>query len=212
MHDPMTVAFDIARPWPKRVRWGKRRWYWPAVITIWHVEPGGRDSGDVCKHHRRWQEPDGTWRSKPLRGWRWHVWHWRIQVRPLQALRRWALTRCEWCGGRSRKGDVVNHSLAMGRKRGPWWRGERNLFHADCTSVWTAHATCLCDHPLLSQGDYGQCQFCGKSRAWRKFPDDADRALSALPAGSRITADVRPLVEQVWAERRAAREAVEETP
>lgn len=206
MHDPKTVAFAIPRPWPQPGLTKRRRFYWPPLITVWHNEPNGHDSGEVCKHYRRWQDQDGQWRWKSLHGWRWHVWHWSLQIHPYQHLRRWALTRCEWCGGRSRKGDVVNHSLSWDRARGPWWRGERGLFHGDCTSVYTAHRTCMCVDPLLSHGDYGQCQFCGKGRAWRKEPDDADRALAALPKGSRITAAVRPLVEQVWAERRAARE------
>jgi len=60
MHDPMVVAFEIRRPWPRRRRLVGRR-YWPALITIWHVEPNGHDSGEVCKHSHRWQEPDGTW-------------------------------------------------------------------------------------------------------------------------------------------------------
>ena len=61
MHDPMVVAFEIRRPWPERQArpFGKTRWrfrgafwniagrglYWPGLVTIWHVEPEGRDSG-----------------------------------------------------------------------------------------------------------------------------------------------------------------------
>lgn len=52
-----------------------RGFYWPSLVTIWHVEPGGHDSGEVCKHYRREQLPDGTWTSTTMRGWRWHVFH-----------------------------------------------------------------------------------------------------------------------------------------
>src|SRR4051812_42110753 len=44
------------------------------LATIWHVEPDGHDSGEVCKHWRRF--PDGT--TEVTRAWRWHVHHWRI--------------------------------------------------------------------------------------------------------------------------------------
>ena len=153
MHDPMVVAFEIRRPWPERQArpFGKTRWrfrgafwniagrglYWPGLVTIWHVEPEGRDSGTVCKY----------------RSHKWHVHHWRIQVHPFQNLRRWALTRCEWCGGRSRDGDRVNISKQWDRDRGHWWRGERGLFHQGCTSIHEVHYAVLentgqiCVHP-----------------------------------------------------------------
>lgn len=54
MHDPLTVAFDIKRPWPHHVSIGKdgRKWkHYPSLITIWHRDPekpcrGRRD--DSC--------------------------------------------------------------------------------------------------------------------------------------------------------------------
>lgn len=159
MHDPMTVAHTIRRPWPSRpravtrgprwrVRFHHRPWwdpsdyyshwriagrefYWPSLITIWHNEPGGRDSGDVCPHRVRWQDESGKWRSKPLRGWRWHVHHWSIQVHPFQNWRRRLLTRCEECG---RKGSP-NIGHQWDREKGPWWKGERGLYHRECSSL-----------------------------------------------------------------------------
>jgi hypothetical protein len=207
VHDPMTVAHEIPRPWPSRsgmpaaaadVRWrvrlhhehgpwcepgcagnpfpwwrarsysrfwrlAGRDFYWPPLVTIWHVEPGGRDGLSVCS--RRYQDRHGDWHF--TRGWRWHVHHWHVQLHPVQELRRWALTRCEWCGGRSVKGDLVNHSLSWDLPGSPWWRGERGLFHADCTELASADAACLCDEPAPEQGrDYGRCLRCGKFRAW----------------------------------------------
>lgn len=191
MHDPLVVAFEIKRPWRTRAGLSGFR-YRPAVITVWHREPGGRDSGDVCRY-------SGHWRL--------HVHHWRIQVRPLQDLRRSLLTRCAWCGGRSRKGDPVNISHQWDGPRGRWWKGEPGLFHHDCSAVQIAHAKCFCTVPVLRHGDYGQCEVCGGHRAWHQEPDEADRLLAALPKGSRITPDVRPAVEAAWAERRKRKEA-----
>lgn len=139
MHDPMVVAFDIRRPWPqvRRLRkgdpqrtrrglsWpfaytGRRELYWPAVVTVWHVEPGGADALTVCGSRSRWQ---------------WHVHHWRIQVQPLQHLRRSLLTRCAHCGGRSVKGNRVNVSHSWDGERAPWWRGEVGLYHNACSAI-----------------------------------------------------------------------------
>jgi hypothetical protein len=190
MHDPEVVAFTLLRPWPQRQSrpFGKSRWrfhghfwniagiglYWPSLITVWHVEPGGRDSGEVCKHHRRWRDENDEWQSVPIRSWRWHVHHWRIQVHPLQHLRRWALTRCEWCHGRSRKGDVANFSHQWDPDKGRWWRGERGLYHKDCSDIATAHRVCLCGVGPWEHGTggqpYGLCASCGKYRGWRKEP------------------------------------------
>jgi hypothetical protein len=229
MHDPLVVAFDIRRPWPRRspfydagnsrdgkrwrIRWSPfwtlagRGWYFPAIVTIWHREPGGRDSGEVCKHHTSKQLPDGTWKHAPRRRWRLHIHHWRIQVAPLQALRRWALTRCAWCGGRSRRGDLVNVSHQWDHEKSPWWRGEAGLFHVDCSNVEHAHQLCYCADPLFRHGDYGRCLSCGGFRAWRKAPTDAHRMLRTLAKGQRIPAEMKPHLERIWAEVRAEREA-----
>ncbi len=261
MHDPMVVAFEIRRPWPRRSKsydakpgrprwsfgrmkvepdspgdvaaWARKRpvfpwwqprsyspfwvlagrgYYWPAVITVWHVEPGGHDSGEVCKHYERRQDSDGKWHGRLNRSWRWHVWHWHLQVIPLQALRRWALTRCAWCGGRSVKGVPVNCSNQWDGPRDRWWRGELDLYHSDCMSVEVAHRRCLCAEPQFTVDghgvlrDHGKCLTCGKLRGWHSNPDDADRMLAALPIGSRIPAELRPELEAAWARRRAAKE------
>jgi hypothetical protein len=79
MHDPDVVALEIRR-----------------VVTIWHREPGGHDSGEVCRHWKR--QPDGT--VKVVNGWRWHVRHWRIQVHLAQRIHQWLTHRCDGCGRR----------------------------------------------------------------------------------------------------------------
>ncbi len=193
MHDPLVVAFEIRRPWPTRR--DSRGWrYWPPVVTVWHREPGGADANTVCKYSGHW---------------RWHVHHWKIQIRPAQALRRSLLTRCAWCGGRSRKGDMVNFSHQWDGTRGRWWRGEPGLFHEDCSSVEHAHSLCFCAVPVLAHGDYGRCEACGGFRAWNQIPDEADRLLAALPEGGRITPEARPAIEAAWAGRRARRAEVQ---
>lgn len=187
MHDPLVVAFEIRRPWPERVNWPHRRWYWPAIITVWHREPWGYDSGEVCKHYTRHQGADGVWRTRMRNRWRFHIHHWHIQVHPLQALRRWALTRCAWCGGRQIKNDPIDISHSWDGPRGHWWRGEPGLYHHDCSTIANAAHSCSCDDPALDSGTYGRCARCDKGRSYGRTPHQiaGDRLLGALPQGSR---------------------------
>jgi hypothetical protein len=190
MHDPLVVAFEIRRPWPKRSR---ARYidgtpaptfrYWPSIITVWHREPGGHDALTICR--KRTQQPDGTW--KYSRTWIFHVHHWKLQIHPLQHLRRRMLTRCTWCGGRSRKTDPVNVSHQWDGPRGRWWRGEPGLFHEDCSAIKSAHGTCLCDDPLTQESDYGPCARCGKYRTFGLTEEALARMrpLAEIPAGGR---------------------------
>lgn len=183
--------------------------YWPALIVVWHVEPDGKDSGEVCPHYRRWQDADGKWQSKILHGWRWHVHHWRIQVPPLRHLRRRLLTRCTWCGGRSRKGDAVNVSHQWDGERGPWWRGERGLFHLDCSSIERAHVACLCDSPVLEQITYGRCARCMGFRRYGATPAELQRQrlLASVSKGQRDATVYACVCELAAAERKAAPDA-----
>jgi len=194
MHDPMTVAFEIRRPWPKTEPWKTElaaragtRWeiggafwilagrglYFPPLITVWHRDPSGYDS-TTCP----------IWQSC---AWRFHIHHWRLQVHPLQHLRRRLLTRCAWCGGRSRKGDPVNHSNQWEGPRARWWQGEQGLFHRDCSSIERAHATCVCELPVLDGGNYGRCAVCDRFRPFGFTDDNLARArdLQAIPPGAR---------------------------
>lgn len=188
MHDPEVLAHRLSMPWPGR-RFGIE------LVNVWHMEPGGHDALTVCKRDSRW---------------RWHVHHWRLTFPLLWAWRRRLLTRCSWCGGRDSKADPVNcsHANHIGAApRAPWWRGETNLTHRECSSVLSAHRLCLCDDPGLSHGDYGQCAFCGKFRAWRQTPTIPQRYLASLPVGSRIPEDKREWLSAEWAKLRAEREA-----
>jgi len=135
---------------------------------------------------------------------------WKLQVHLAQALRRWALTRCAWCGGRSVKGDPVNVSHQWDGPRGRWWRGEPGLFHHDCSTVEHAHRMCLCAVPVIAYGrDYGTCLVCGKFRAWRQTFGAAERLLVGLPAGSRIPPGMKAKLDVIYGARRAAKRAAE---
>ncbi|WP_055529723.1 hypothetical protein [Streptomyces graminilatus] len=191
MHDPMTVAYEIRSPRPRTDAWttedaartgthwkaggafwvlAGRGFYFPALVTIWHRDPSGYDHTTCRTKH-----------------WRLHIHHWRIQVRPLQELRRRLLTRCSWCHGRHTKTDQVNISHQWDRPRGHWWQGENGLFHKDCSLIKSAHSTCVCHRPALDQGTYGRCAHCGKHRAYGTTPDRVarSRTLAAIPAGHR---------------------------
>lgn len=270
MHDPMVVAFEIARPWPQRSGWhdakpGQPRWsvrmrhthfgddpakcsgcgqpqdskskwfpwwrphsysrfwtlagrgyFWPALVTVWHNEPGGRDSGEVCKHSVRWQDPlTGQWRSKRLSRWRWHVHHWSIQIHPWQAFKRWAFTRCAWCGGRSSKRNgYVNCSMSWdGPRPKHWWQGEPELFHGNCSSVCSAWQTCVCAQPFFERDeDYGRCRACGRFRAWRTSKESlaATRlVLQLVPVNQRPTPEAMEQIQAAWDRCRVANEAEE---
>lgn len=169
MHDPYTVAFEIRRPWPQRsslgrppssswiprglvhfkprfrtspfLEWRGRAFYFPSLITIWHVDPNNDDGR--CR--RKWAETrkqpglhGWLWRRLP-RPYSWHIHHWSIQVRPIQALRRWLFTRCAECGQRFPYGYAPISQGWDSPKRTFWQRwtqGERGLFHhGRCASV-----------------------------------------------------------------------------
>lgn len=191
MHDPLTVAFEIRRPWPDIADWRTEqaartgtRWrfdspywviagrglYWPCMITVWHRDPSGYD--DTTCRGKRWQ---------------WHIHHWKIQISPLQQLRRRLLTRCAWCGGRSVKGDAVNHSHQWDGPRGRWWHGESGLFHRDCSAIKSAHATCVCEWPVLEHDTYGKCARCERTRSFGTTDEHLPRlrGLAAIPHGGR---------------------------
>ncbi len=125
-----------------------RSYYWPALITIWHEEPDGKDSGTVCPHYRRWQDEGGQWQFESLRSWRWHVHHWRIQVHPWQTLRRWLFERCELCGHRFPYGYApVSHQWHSPKPRR--LRVERRSFHHECSELVHARQTIGYDEQII---------------------------------------------------------------
>ena len=221
MHDPEVEAFSIRRPWPKVSKltreyetsfrgafwrfWGLEL-YWPAMVTVWHVEPGGADIGTVCG----W----GTWRKHPR--------HWKLQFHTWQELRRRAFDRCSWCGGKSRKRDVVNCSYGWDPTSEPdhWWQSKHGVYHGDCLSVDTAHNSCVCslvdggpwENTLHDGIPYGNCSTCGGFRRMEAGDHASYIAhiattglMKSIPAGERDP-EVMKRVRAIWAAHRAETE------
>jgi hypothetical protein len=120
---------------------------WRRLATIWHVEPGGHDSGEVCRHLHRWQDDDDKWHSKPLRAWRWHVWHWHIQIPFLQGTRARLFDRCALCGRKGRP----NISHQWDGKHVGWrkWRSREGLYHRECSELLSRRRTIETDETLI---------------------------------------------------------------
>lgn len=238
MHDPSFLALTIYSPIPRREAWSDRfaqkRWtlgrsrrtndenlgeptypWWnlggyrpviagrcfrfPHLIDVWHDEPGGRDSGEVCKYPHGWEL-------------RHHLSHLHVRVIPLGRLRRWALTRCSWCGGRSRKGDYVNCSMAWDGPTGKWWQGEPGLFHSDCSGIYTAYRACTCETPKLAEGrDYGRCLTCDRHRTWRLEESARQAYLLQRQVGrhKRPTPEQKERIAEAWLRFRNERDALE---
>lgn len=176
MHDPLVVAHELVLPIPRKKwrthpgepRWsfGRRRrtnaenlgepvypWWRPAgwrmtvagrhvglyrLATIWHAEPGGRDSGQVCKH---WAN------GRPLRAWRWHVHHWKVQIHFMQGLRARFFDRCALCGRKGRPN--ISHQWdgpGVGWRK---WQSTPGLYHRECSELVTRRRDATEDARLL---------------------------------------------------------------
>lgn len=76
-----------------------------------------------------------SWILRDTRPWykhpRWHFWHWKIQVHPVQKFKRWVFSRCAKCGQRFNYGECpVSHQWDG---TGPlWFRTENGVFHHKC--------------------------------------------------------------------------------
>lgn len=139
MHDPQVLLFEVPGIPARR----RGVWEWPAMFTVWHVEPGGNDAGKVCD----WQRM------------KWHVWHWKVRFTAWQRLRRRWLTKCAWCGGGSTAESPVN-TCSWDRLGAPWWMGEQGMYHAECMMARDAHETCTCILPMTSLQGF-ICNHCG---------------------------------------------------
>lgn len=160
MHSPEVLVFSIRSPFPsmrRKVKEGNPRWkspfrrhgfkfrfspfmtlagyeyYFDSWVDVWHIEPGGADSGTICR--TKWYK-DRHGRDRAKKPWKWHFWHYKISPSLLYKWRRWLFTRCAECGGPSRKGNVVNHSDGgwHDRWKVPLWCGEVHLYHSECLS------------------------------------------------------------------------------
>lgn len=76
-----------------------------------------------------------AWILRANRPWykhpRWHVWHWKIQIHPLQSLKRWLFSRCAGCGKRFSWGySPVTYQW---HGKGPsWFTSETGVYHEKC--------------------------------------------------------------------------------
>ncbi len=121
MHDPMTVAFEIKYPWKEGVSEMFPTGFRDTFLTLWHVDPEKDGTDSSCQN------------GKPFRwtGWRLHFWHWRIQINPLQDLKRWLFSRCADCQKRFRWGYAPISRNWSGT--GPrWFRREESVYHHEC--------------------------------------------------------------------------------
>jgi hypothetical protein len=146
MHDPMVLALSIRRPFPRIKRRSKTRvqvtpfrfgscfWYvgrfelyWPSVIDVWHDEPGGRDSGEVCGYPAR---------GRKLPRWLFvHRSHLHVNIIPIRAWNRRLYQRCAHCKGKSRKGHEVNVSHQWDGPRQKWGQSAPGLYHMTCSGL-----------------------------------------------------------------------------
>lgn len=163
------------RHWsPFQVAFG-REWYFPALVTVWHVEPKGHDSGTVCKHARRWEDEHGEWHYKSLNGWRWHVWHWHIQIPPVQTVKRFLFERCIECGRRFPWGYApVSHQWDGPPTR--WFRINRRSYHHECSALVHTRRTVSTDERLI-------CSLFAAFRAQRDLSERDALALLTDPKG-----------------------------
>lgn len=128
-----TGAQNLGRP---IYRWWRPAGYRVAVrgrafrlrrlVTIWHVEPNGADTGTICKH---WVA------GKHKTAWKWHIHHWHLQVPILQQIRRYLFERCELCGRRY-PWNYAPISHQWDRQRdGHWWNITKGAYHHECSSL-----------------------------------------------------------------------------
>lgn len=63
---------------------------------------------------------------------RWHIHHWKLQVHPLESLKRWMFTKCCKCGRRFCYGETG--CTSNWESKGPrWFVGEKNLMCSTCS-------------------------------------------------------------------------------
>lgn len=147
-------------PWWRPSSWSPfcvlagRSFWWPDLVTVWHVDPERFGDDDSCKiahrvhraiyqkrFEKEWEESEAwhlryrvlhetPWRDRFF-PWRMHFWHWKIQFQPVLSFKRWAFSRCSKCGGRFRYGEspVSGSWYGVGPR---WFRSEENTWHMRC--------------------------------------------------------------------------------
>lgn len=74
-----------------------------------------------------WLEINRPWYKHP----RYHVWHWRIQIHPIQKLKRYLFTRCGYCGKGFKYGES---GFGTWNGEGPMWFKSEKMWHDKCNS------------------------------------------------------------------------------
>ena len=92
-----------------------------------------------------------------LRPWwkhpRWHFWHWEFQVHPVQEFKRWAFSRCCYCGHRFQWGEAPLSLTWAGT--GPcWFRSEKKIMHIQCYPLHRQKSALA----ALDTTEEGECQ------------------------------------------------------
>lgn len=100
MHDPSVLVFDV--------RWLR--------LDVWHDEPGGHDSGEVCGYPPQRIGARIGWTVR-------HVWHLHYRWWPYLNVKRWIVDRCDHCGRRF------------------LWRDARHSYQSTDKKVW--HEVCM---------------------------------------------------------------------
>lgn len=114
MHNPL-------RPGGWELVIARRLIGWWNVLEVWHDEPGGRDSGSVCKGHH------GSKLDLHNVRWAWrHRRHLHIYSPPIRRVVSWRKLRCAGCGHRFRWKRDSRHSLG--------WSA-REVYHGPCASL-----------------------------------------------------------------------------
>lgn len=106
--------------------------------------PHFSDDGNHSREHRDYQElkvavREWRRRSKWRLPVRWHVWHWKLQFDWLLNFKRWAFSRCHWCGkGFSWGYCPIGYNW---NGTGPlWFRSETHTAHRECDEKHATYA------------------------------------------------------------------------
>lgn len=118
MHDPSLLVFDV-----RLVR-----------LDVWHDEPGGRDSGEVCGHAPMRLGPRAAWTVR-------HARHLHFRFWPYLNIRRWIRDHCDECGRRFLWKDA-RHS----------YQGTDKVWHGQCMDLRHVRSQ-LAELTAYAQGD-----------------------------------------------------------
>lgn len=146
--DKEALRYQRANEGPQmwRLLWLQRASFWDRKKGLSARQIAGLLYADSFPGNREdtWQPSDDLHREawiiarvyhQAIRPWwqhpRWHVWHWRLQMHPTRALKRWLFSRCSVCG----KGFTWGYAPLSDSWHGTgprWFRGERDVRHFDC--------------------------------------------------------------------------------